>query len=134
VEVHGEDLIAFHVAMRGLEDQLGAVGGEIGFGVLSSESELMHIPQMLLLRRGEIGRSCGLRRKRGQQGECNYENGKDSIHGMLDSVAKAKQPQTQRTQGTQGKTKSPNWSVFLFMVLICLVALPCPLWLSPSWG
>src|SRR5579863_5602001 len=37
VDVHDEDLIALHVAMRGLEDELFAVGGEIGLCVGSSE-------------------------------------------------------------------------------------------------
>ena len=48
VGVHDEDLVTFErIAVR-LEDELGAVGGEIGFGVLAAESELADVAEMFL--------------------------------------------------------------------------------------
>ena len=52
VDIHRENLVALHIAMRGLIDQLLAVGGKVGFGILSAEGQLMHVAQMLFLRRG----------------------------------------------------------------------------------
>jgi len=59
VDVHYENLVTFHVAMGGLEDQFLAVGGEIGFGILATEGQLVHVAEVLFLRRGLIG-CCGL--------------------------------------------------------------------------
>src|SRR5579859_5291631 len=38
VDVHGKDLVALHIAMRGLKDNLFSVGRKIRFGILSTES------------------------------------------------------------------------------------------------
>ncbi len=45
--------------MGGLEDQFLAVAGEIGFCVLAAEGQLVHVAEVLFLRRGLIG-DCGL--------------------------------------------------------------------------
>jgi len=56
VDVHDEDLVALHVVAGGLENELLAVGGEVGFRILASEGELLDVAEMLFgLRRG--GRS-----------------------------------------------------------------------------
>jgi hypothetical protein len=50
-----------------------AVGGEIGLGILSAEGQLVHVAQMLFLRRGQIGRVRDLRGRRLQTSEVKCE-------------------------------------------------------------
>jgi hypothetical protein len=38
---------------RRLEDELFAVGGEIGFGILAAESQLPHVAQVLFVGKSE---------------------------------------------------------------------------------
>ena len=49
-KVENVDLVALFVAVPGLENQLAAVGGPVGLGVLAAEGELPHVAEVLLLR------------------------------------------------------------------------------------
>ena len=51
VDRHRVDLVATAGPGRGLENQLGAIEGEIRFGVFALEGELAYVPEMDLLGR-----------------------------------------------------------------------------------
>ena len=56
IDVHDEDLVAFHVAMRGLKDQPLPVRGKVRFGVLAAERKLAYIAQVDFLWRAKARR------------------------------------------------------------------------------
>src|SRR5208283_592030 len=58
VYVHGENLVALQAVAGGLEDQLLAVGREIGLGIRAAEGELAHVAEMLFFGRAEVGGGC----------------------------------------------------------------------------
>jgi hypothetical protein len=54
VDVHRVDLIATMSVARRLEDELFAVGREVGFCVLAAEGQLFDIAQVLFARKTEL--------------------------------------------------------------------------------
>src|SRR4029077_14309220 len=76
VGVHDEDLVAFQRVAVGLEDELLAVGGEVGLCVLSAEGELADVVEVLF-GLGGGGRRCagGVLRRGGEKGGCKGKHG-----------------------------------------------------------
>ena len=89
VDVHDEDLVALHVVAGRLENELLAVGGEIGFRVLASEGELLDIAEMLFgLRGGRLGRRvlCRCSREQGRNAE---NGGREKRRGLSHGIYRA---------------------------------------------
>jgi hypothetical protein len=110
IDIHGENLIALHVAVGRLEDQLLAVGGEVGLGVLATKGELVDVAQMFFLRRGEV-RSLGGNGLPGGDGDYREKDKwrESAFHGTGASVAKREERSPQRTRRFTkegGKAKS----------------------------